>query len=105
MPGPYTGCVNRHWIALVLALGCRGAPHDVPSNAANIADGVLVPTEIDPQITPVTGTAGVDARHYYCTPTNAKSWEGQPVVFFVGPREGPAGAPTLPRGAGRPRCR
>jgi dienelactone hydrolase len=77
---------------LALVLACRGAPHDIPSNAANIADGVLVPTELDPRITPVTTASGNDARHYYCTPTVAASWNGQLVLYLVGAREDPATA-------------
>jgi len=84
--------VTRLWattLVLVLA-ACKAAPRDTPSNAGSIADGVLVPTELDPEIAPVTTGTGGDARHYYCTPTTTAAWNGQLVLYLVGAREDPA---------------
>lgn len=90
----YTGDVTLRW-SLVLALiaGCHRAPHGpAPANASDIVDGTLVPTELDRDVSPVTTASGADARHYYCTPTRAAKWNGQLVIYLVGPREDPATA-------------
>jgi len=50
---------------------------------------VLVPTELDPAVTPVTTATGGAPRHYYCTPTTTAGWNGQLVIYLVGAREDP----------------
>lgn len=77
-------------LVALLLIACRQPPRDTPSNEASIADGVLVPTELDQATTPVTTGTGGDARHYYCTPTTAAAWNGQLVLYLVGAREDPA---------------
>lgn len=68
---------------------CPGAPREAPSNSARTVDGLLVPTELDADIAPVTTASGGDARHYYCTPTTTAAWNGQLVIYIVGAREDP----------------
>ncbi len=53
-------------------------------------DGILVPTELDQDVLPVTTAGGTDARHYYCTPTVPSRWNHQLVLYLVGAREDPA---------------
>lgn len=55
-----------------------------------IVDGILGPTALDPEVTPVTTASGDDARHYYCTPTVPSRWNHQLVLYLVGAREDPA---------------
>jgi hypothetical protein len=82
--------VTGTWVLLVMLAACKAAPRDAPSNTAAIADGVLVPSELDKAITPVTTGSGADARHYYCTPTTTAAWNGQLVLYLVGARQDPA---------------
>ncbi|MBA3459384.1 MAG: hypothetical protein H0T46_05450 [Deltaproteobacteria bacterium] len=84
--------MKGRWFALALIVACKSTPRDTPSNEAMIADGVLVPTELDSATKPVTTASGADARHYYCTPTTAAKWNGQLVLYLVGAREDPATA-------------
>lgn len=70
-------------------VACHGAPRETPSNSARIVDGVLVPTELDPGVVPVTSATGGDARHFYCTPTTTAGWNGQLVIYIAGAREDP----------------
>ena len=79
-------------LVVALVLGCRAVPHDAPSNTAMIADGVIIPSLLDPAIKPVTTGSGADARHYYCTPTVRARWNGKLVLYLVGAREDPATA-------------
>jgi dienelactone hydrolase len=76
-------------IALVVLAACTRAPQIAPSNSARIASGVLVPSELDKDVAPVTTASGGDARHYYCTPTTTAGWNGQLVIYIVGAREDP----------------
>ncbi len=78
-------------IALSLA-ACRAPAVDAPSNSATIREGLVVPTQLDPEVTPVTTASGADARHYYCTPVVPAHWNGQLVIYLVGAREDPATA-------------
>lgn len=84
--------MTARWIALAAIVACRSSPREAPSNAAMIADGVLVPTALDAATRPVTTASGADARHYYCTPTTPATWNGQLVLYLVGAREDPATA-------------
>ena len=76
-------------MALVALAACHGTPRDAPSNTARTVDGLLVPTELDAAVVPVTTASGGDARHYYCTPTTTAGWNGQLVIYIVGAREDP----------------
>ena len=90
-PGrPRSRLLTARRFALLVLVACHGAPgRDTPSNRARTIDGVLVPSELDADVTPVTTATGGDARHYYCTPTTAADWNGQLVIYIAGAREDP----------------
>lgn len=77
---------------MLTVAACHTTSRDLPSNTAQMLDGILVPSALDPAITPVTTGSGADARHYYCTPTVPERWNGQLVLYLVGAREDPATA-------------
>lgn len=60
--------------------GCRGPAHEAPSNNAMMLDGILVPTELDPDITPVITATGAGARPYDGTPTSPARWNHELVL-------------------------
>ena len=81
--------------ALVLVLACGGCPgvrHDTPSNVLPTAEGFLAPSDLDPEVHPITTGSGADARHYFCAPTIRARWNGHLVLYLVGAREDPATA-------------
>lgn len=75
--------------ALAALVACHAAAPEAPSNSARTIEGVLVPSDLDPDVTAVTTATGGDARHYYCTPTTTAAWNGQLVIYLVGAREDP----------------